>query len=118
MPSIMWFRRDLRLADHPALSAAVAAEDSVVPLFVLDPALIEVANSETFLAVPGLPASVEAWPRSLLTALPGDSFNPNKAELLDKIWRPEWEKFQNDSVTAEEFAAKVEADGNAFLAES
>lgn len=33
----MWFRADLRLADHPALRAAVAAGDEgVVPLFVLD----------------------------------------------------------------------------------
>ncbi len=31
----MWFRRDLRLADNPALLAAAAADD-VVPLFVLD----------------------------------------------------------------------------------
>jgi len=37
----MWFRRDLRLADNPALlSAASDATDArVVPLFVLDPAL-------------------------------------------------------------------------------
>jgi deoxyribodipyrimidine photo-lyase len=35
----MWFRRDLRLADHPALNAAAAASDEVVPLFVLDPRL-------------------------------------------------------------------------------
>ena len=35
----MWFRRDLRLADHPALNAAVDASDEVVPLFVVDPAL-------------------------------------------------------------------------------
>ncbi len=35
----MWFRRDLRLADNPALLAAIAASDSVLPLFVLDPAL-------------------------------------------------------------------------------
>ncbi|MEU4452716.1 deoxyribodipyrimidine photo-lyase [Nocardioides sp. NPDC023903] len=34
--SLMWFRRDLRLGDHPALQAA-AAEGHVVPLFVLDP---------------------------------------------------------------------------------
>lgn len=34
----MWFRRDLRLGDHPALQAA-AADGSVVPLFVLDPRL-------------------------------------------------------------------------------
>ena len=34
----MWFRRDLRLADNPALLAA-AAEGEVLPLFVLDQAL-------------------------------------------------------------------------------
>ena len=33
----MWFRRDLRLRDHPALAAALADGD-VLPLFVLDPA--------------------------------------------------------------------------------
>ncbi len=35
--SVMWFRTDLRLADHPALRAAVeAGPDGVVPLLVLD----------------------------------------------------------------------------------
>jgi deoxyribodipyrimidine photo-lyase len=40
---VMWFRRDLRVADQPALSAAVAAADGsrVLPLFVLDDALWE-----------------------------------------------------------------------------
>src|SRR5215218_4304075 len=33
--SVMWFRRDLRLRDNPALLAACAAGE-VVPLFVLD----------------------------------------------------------------------------------
>lgn len=51
--SVLWFRRDLRLADHPALLAAHAAagEDGegkggsgVVPLFVVDPALWEPAG--------------------------------------------------------------------------
>ena len=38
--SVMWFRRDLRLGDSPALLEAVAAgADGVVPLFVVDPAL-------------------------------------------------------------------------------
>lgn len=37
--SIMWFRRDLRLSDHPALLAAQASADHVLPLFVVDPAL-------------------------------------------------------------------------------
>ena len=37
--AVVWFRRDLRLADHPALHAALGAADEVVPVFVLDPAL-------------------------------------------------------------------------------
>jgi deoxyribodipyrimidine photo-lyase len=36
--SVMWFRRDLRLGDNPALLEACADGD-VLPLFVLDPAL-------------------------------------------------------------------------------
>ena len=36
--SLMWFRRDLRLGDNPALLEA-AADGPVLPLFVLDPAL-------------------------------------------------------------------------------
>src|SRR5215207_5705229 len=35
--AVMWFRRDLRLRDNPALVAA-AAEGDVVPVFVIDPA--------------------------------------------------------------------------------
>ena len=38
MASIMWFRRDLRLRDNPALRAA-SATGPVLGLFVLDPAL-------------------------------------------------------------------------------
>jgi deoxyribodipyrimidine photo-lyase len=35
---VMWFRRDLRLADHSALVAAASTGLPVVPLFVVDPA--------------------------------------------------------------------------------
>jgi deoxyribodipyrimidine photo-lyase len=38
--SILWFRRDLRLSDHPALADA-ARRGEVVGLFVVDPALWE-----------------------------------------------------------------------------
>ncbi len=38
MTSVMWFRRDLRLGDNPALLEA-AADGDVLPLFVLDPRL-------------------------------------------------------------------------------
>ena len=35
-PIIMWFRRDLRLADNPALHEAAASGRPVIPLFILD----------------------------------------------------------------------------------
>jgi deoxyribodipyrimidine photo-lyase len=37
--SIVWFRRDLRIDDHPALTHAGRDGREVVPLFVIDPAL-------------------------------------------------------------------------------
>jgi len=44
VPVVLWFRRDLRLADHPALLAAVdearASGGAVLPLFVVDDGLL------------------------------------------------------------------------------
>ncbi|MBN1956310.1 MAG: deoxyribodipyrimidine photo-lyase [Anaerolineae bacterium] len=37
---LWWIRRDLRLADNQALAAALNAAERVVPVFVLDPALL------------------------------------------------------------------------------
>ncbi len=37
-PLIVWFRRDLRVADNPALQAAVATGLPVIPLYILDDA--------------------------------------------------------------------------------
>ncbi len=36
-PTILWLRRDLRLADHPGWEAALAGGGPVIPAFVLDP---------------------------------------------------------------------------------
>lgn len=43
MPStaLVWFRRDLRVHDHPPLHAALDAFDRVVPVFVLDDRLLD-----------------------------------------------------------------------------
>jgi deoxyribodipyrimidine photo-lyase len=38
-PTVVWFRRDLRVHDHPALSTS-ATRGPVIPLVVLDPALL------------------------------------------------------------------------------
>ena len=39
MPSLLWFRRDLRLHDLPALAAAIDQDRDVLACFVLDPRL-------------------------------------------------------------------------------
>ena len=44
--AIMWFRRDLRLIDHPALSEAVANSEAIIPLFIHDEKLISHAGSK------------------------------------------------------------------------
>lgn len=36
MTTVVWFRDDLRLGDHPALHAATEGDDDIVALFVLD----------------------------------------------------------------------------------
>jgi len=43
--AIVWFRRDLRLTDNPAWAAAVAAADTVVALFVVDPVLVRTGGA-------------------------------------------------------------------------
>jgi deoxyribodipyrimidine photo-lyase len=37
---IVWFRRDLRITDHPALTAACEECDEIIPLFVFDEPLL------------------------------------------------------------------------------
>ena len=50
--AIVWFRRDLRVHDHPALTAAHRAADRVVPVFVLDPRLLDAGR---------FPSANRAW---------------------------------------------------------
>lgn len=44
-PGILWFERDLRLSDHPALTQAIAAGGPVIPLFIFEPLDIEGAGT-------------------------------------------------------------------------
>ena len=39
-PTLWWIRRDVRLHDNPALAAAIARGGAVIPVFVLDPAVL------------------------------------------------------------------------------
>ena len=44
--SIIWFRRDLRISDHPALLAAIEESDQIVPVFILDKKLIDATGTK------------------------------------------------------------------------
>jgi len=44
--AIFWFRRDLRLSDNPALLAAIANSDEIIPVFILDEKLINQSGSK------------------------------------------------------------------------
>lgn len=44
--SIMWFRRDLRIGDNPALLEAIASGDEIIPVFILDKKLIDATGSK------------------------------------------------------------------------
>lgn len=58
--AVWWVRRDFRLADNPALRAALD-DGSVLPLFVLDPALLRTAGTAR-----------RAWMEASLHALDAD----------------------------------------------
>ncbi len=60
---LVWFRRDLRLADNPALAAAVAAGDRVLALYIAESDPVDPWS-------PG--AASRWWLHHALTALDGD----------------------------------------------
>ena len=60
-PALWWVRRDLRLADNPALRAAIDEGEGVLPLFVLDPVLLRSAGQAR-----------KAWLLAALHALDSD----------------------------------------------
>ena len=60
-PLILWFRRDLRLADQPMVAAAAAAGGPVIPVFILDPETESLGAA----ALWRLGLSVEDFARSL-----------------------------------------------------
>jgi deoxyribodipyrimidine photo-lyase len=43
---IIWFRRDLRISDHPALLEAIKGSDEIVPVFILDKQQINEAGAK------------------------------------------------------------------------
>lgn len=65
--SIVWFRRDLRLADNPALAAAAARRGVIVPLFILENGATDSVDLEIYEAGSGKASGW--WLHHSLTAL-------------------------------------------------
>ena len=79
--AVVWFRRDLRVRDLPALAHACREHERVVPLFVFDPALLA-------RALP-LPART-AWMLGCLEALDGE-LRARGGRLVLRHGRPQTE---------------------------
>jgi deoxyribodipyrimidine photo-lyase len=78
--SIMWFRRDLRISDHPALLAAIEAGSEIVPVFILDKALIKTAGTKRLAY---LSESLHSLDKSLAGAL--HVISGNYIEVLNDL---------------------------------
>ena len=46
--ALWWIKLDVRLADNPALTAALAAADQVVPIFIFEPGVLEAPETGEF----------------------------------------------------------------------
>jgi deoxyribodipyrimidine photo-lyase len=79
--ALVWFRRDLRVHDHPALTAAHRAHDRVVPVFVLDRRLLEGR----------FPSPNRAWFLHGCLAELRESLRARGADLVLREGRPEEE---------------------------
>ncbi len=68
-PVILWLRRDLRLADHPALTAAVARAGAGDPVFVLDEVAEAMGAARSFGWARGCGCSARRWRRRVAAGL-------------------------------------------------
>ena len=66
---LCWFHQDLRLADHPALDAAIADGHAVIPLYILDDTAAVIGRwagpvaGGSITVWPALPTVSENWAR-------------------------------------------------------
>lgn len=87
--AIFWFRRDLRLADNPALLAAIDEADEVIPLFILDDEISERAGAHRR-------AYLAASLKALNDSLNGNLFviSGNPVDVISDLMK----KYKADSV--------------------
>jgi deoxyribodipyrimidine photo-lyase len=79
MSAIMWFRRDLRLNDNPALNEAISQAKTsggeIVPVFILDPILISKAGSKRLAYLGNSLRELDSSLNGALHVIPGDQIS-------------------------------------------
>ena len=83
-PILMWFRRDLRLSDHPALTAACKNGRAVIPIFIHDELVEGLGAAPKYrlgLSIGDLSDQLEARGSRLILRR-GDALEQLRAEML------------------------------------
>lgn len=120
-PLILWFRRDLRLGDHPMLAAALATGRPLIPLFILD------SETESLGAAPKwrLGLSVERFARDLasvgsrLTLRRGDALAVLQALIAETgAAGVMWQRMYDPAAKARDTAVKAALKARSLVAES
>ncbi|MEM6939157.1 MAG: deoxyribodipyrimidine photo-lyase [Pseudomonadota bacterium] len=108
-PTLIWFRRDLRLSDHAALTAAVDAGGPVIPVFIFDEAVEALGAAPKWRLGLGLEALRESLRTkgSDLILRKGDALNTLEA-LIDETGaqRVFWSRLYDPQSTARDTKVK------------
>ncbi|OZC01696.1 FAD-binding domain-containing protein [Rubricoccus marinus] len=79
-PVLWWLKKDFRLADNPALMAALDAGETVLPVFLFEPALLEAEETSAFHVAAWCEALTDLRQRIPVLCLRGDA--PEALERL------------------------------------
>ncbi|SEN62041.1 deoxyribodipyrimidine photo-lyase [Loktanella fryxellensis] len=120
-PLILWFRRDLRLGDHPALTEACAAGRPVIPVFIHDQVVAGQGAAPRFrlgLSVAALRDSLKGK-SSGLTLRKGDALEVLRALVKETgataVW---WSRLYDPDAKARDTAVKAALKGDGIDARS
>lgn len=120
-PIIVWFRRDLRLSDHPALNAAARTGRPIIPLFVLDDAVHALGAAPKWRLGQGLEVFAQSLTRigSRLTIRRGDALTVIQALIAEVgACAVFWSRAYDPAAIARDSALKASLSGQGVEAKS
>ena len=120
-PLILWFRRDLRLDDHPMVQAAIATQRPLIPVFIYDPetaALGAAARWRLGQGIDTFARRLDAMGSKLI--LRQGAAQPVLDELIAQTGAAGvmWQRLYDPASTARDAAVKANLRGRALIADS